>query len=89
MWQGIEKALGILDDDIAYFYEKQDKNTREAIKKNGIILSGPGALIQNIDKRIHKKLKCPVFITNDPENAVINGLGKILESPKNWKDFEV
>jgi rod shape-determining protein MreB len=45
----------------------------------GIILTGGGALLKNIDKRIREETKLPVFITDDPLTTVVIGAGKMLD----------
>ena len=45
----------------------------------GVILTGGGALIKNIDKRIREETQLPVFITEDPLTTVVLGAGKMLD----------
>lgn len=43
------------------------------IFRNGIHLTGGGALIRGIDKRINKKVKIPIHIAKDPLKSVVKG----------------
>ncbi len=49
------------------------------IVEHGIVLAGGGALLRGIDKLIATELKMPVWITDDPQTAVVRGCGKLLE----------
>jgi rod shape-determining protein MreB len=44
----------------------------------GIVLSGGGALLQNLDERLRKETGLPVQIAEDPLSAVVLGAGKML-----------
>lgn len=48
------------------------------IVENGIVLAGGGALLRGIDKLIATELKMPVWVTDDPQTAVVRGCGKLL-----------
>ena len=45
----------------------------------GLILTGGGALLKNIDKLISKETGLPVQIADDPLSCVAIGTGKALE----------
>lgn len=49
------------------------------IMEHGIVLAGGGALIRGIDKLIATEVKMPVWITDDPQTAVVRGCGKLLD----------
>jgi rod shape-determining protein MreB len=44
----------------------------------GIVLSGGGALLQNLDDRLRRETGLPVQIAEDPLSAVVLGAGKML-----------
>jgi rod shape-determining protein MreB len=44
----------------------------------GIVLSGGGALLQNLDDRLRKETGLPVQVAEDPLSAVVLGAGKML-----------
>ena len=45
----------------------------------GLVLTGGGALLKNIDKRFSKETGLPVHIADDPLSCVALGTGKALE----------
>ena len=48
------------------------------IVDRGIVLTGGGALLRNLDKRIMEETKLPVFIAENPLLGVALGTGKLL-----------
>ncbi len=59
------------------------------ILDRGIILTGGGALIKGLDKRISYETKLPVYIGDDPLTAVARGTGKILENLEKFQSILV
>ncbi len=49
------------------------------IIENGIVLTGGGALIRNLDVYLSQVVKIPVYIADEPLLAVAKGTGKVLE----------
>lgn len=49
------------------------------ILSNGIILTGGGSQLKNLDKLLHQELGIRASVVSSPEYATINGLGKLLD----------
>ena len=47
-----------------------------------VVLTGGGALIKNLDKRIREETGLPVSIADDPLASVVLGTGKMLSDFK-------
>ncbi len=52
------------------------------IVDKGIVLTGGGALLRNLDVVIRDRTALPVTIADDPLSCVVMGCGKVLEHPK-------
>jgi rod shape-determining protein MreB len=63
--------------------EKTPPELSADIIDRGIVLTGGGSLLKNIDRRIREETQLPVFITEDPLTTVVLGAGKMLD------DFEL
>lgn len=50
------------------------------IVERGIFLTGGGALIRGLDKRIAEETKLPVYISDDPLTTVVRGCGEVLNN---------
>ena len=48
------------------------------ISDRGIVLTGGGAMLKNLDKRIREETGLPVSIAEDPLASVVLGTGKML-----------
>jgi rod shape-determining protein MreB len=55
------------------------------IVEKGIVLSGGGALLKNLDYVIRQTTGLPVFVAEDPLLCVVNGCGKVLENMKMFR----
>lgn len=50
------------------------------VLQRGLTLTGGGALLSGIDKKIAEETKMPVFIADDPLTTVVRGCGKVLQN---------
>lgn len=77
--KAFEGSLRILINNIKGTIEETPPELVADIMKKGIILTGGGSLLRNIDKLIYEETKIPVKVTDDPLTAVVRGTGLILE----------
>ncbi len=50
------------------------------ILDRGIIVTGGGALLKGLDKRIRHETNLPVIVADDPLTCVVRGTGKVLDN---------
>lgn len=55
------------------------------IVDKGIVMSGGGALLHNLDSVLREATGLPVFVADDPLSCVVLGTGKVLENHKKLK----
>ncbi len=56
------------------------------IVDRGIVLTGGGALLRNLDTIIREEANLPVMIADDPLKCVVNGCGHVLENFSKMKN---
>ena len=76
----MKDSLNDILNAIKLTLEKTPPEIAADIMERGIVLSGGCSLIKNIDRYISDETGIPVFIAEDPENCVLRGIGKALES---------
>ena len=54
------------------------------ILDRGIILTGGGALLRGLDRRLVEETSLPVIVADDPLTCVVRGTGKVLENIDNY-----
>ncbi|MCX6828783.1 MAG: rod shape-determining protein [candidate division Zixibacteria bacterium] len=54
------------------------------ILDRGIILTGGGALLRGLDRRLRQETNLPVHIADDPLTCVVRGTGKVLENMQQY-----
>lgn len=97
---GIPKVIKISYSEIAFAIDKSVSKIEEAVLKaleisppelsadiydNGIYLTGGGALLRGLDKRLSMKTKLPIHIAEDPLRAVVRGTGLALKNLNKYK----
>ena len=78
----IREALGecvaTIMNAIRVALERTPPELSADISDRGIVLTGGGALLKNLDKRIREETGLPVSIADDPLASVVLGTGKML-----------
>ena len=97
---GIPKVIKVTYSEIAFALDKSVSKIEEAVLKaleisppelsadiydNGIHLTGGGALLKGLDKRLALKTKLPVHVAEDPLRAVVIGTGHALKNLEHYK----
>ena len=77
--EALDNIVSSIIDAIKYALERIPPELSADLIDCGIILTGGGALLKNLDKRIGEETHLPVFITDDPLTTVVLGAGKMLD----------
>ena len=93
--EGVPKTLTITDSEVREALAEPISQIVEAVRQalertppelsadimdKGIVLSGGGALIRNLDQRLREETGLPVVLADDPLCSVVLGTGKVLEN---------
>jgi rod shape-determining protein MreB and related proteins len=78
--QAIDKSIGTVEEAVMKALESTPPELAADIYKTGLYLTGGGALLRGLDKRLSMKTKLPVHIAEDPLRAVVRGTGIALKN---------
>ena len=76
----LDKSISKIEDAVLKALESTPPELAADIYKTGLYLTGGGALLRGLDKRIAMKTKLPVHVANDPLRAVVRGTGIALKN---------
>ena len=78
--QAIDKSISKVEEAVMKALESTPPELAADIYKTGLYLTGGGALLRGLDKRLSQKTKLPVHIAEDPLRAVVRGTGIALKN---------
>src|SRR5258708_2834792 len=76
--EALTECVGTIMNAIRVALERTPPELSADISDRGIVLTGGGALLKNLDKRIRQETGLPVSIADDPLASVVLGTGKML-----------
>jgi rod shape-determining protein MreB len=77
--EALEDVVAAIVNAVRIALEKTPPELSADIIDRGIVLTGGGALLKNLDKRLREETQLPVFVTDDPLTSVVLGAGKLLD----------
>ena len=80
----IDKTVAKIDAAVLSALEVTPPELYADIVKNGIWLSGGGALLRGLDKRLESKIGIPFHVAEDPLRSVALGAGVALKNINNF-----
>jgi rod shape-determining protein MreB len=76
--EALSECVATILNAIRVALERTPPELSADISDRGIVLTGGGALLKNLDKRIRQETGLPVSIAEDPLASVVLGTGKML-----------
>ena len=76
--EALENAVVAIVNAVRVALERTPPELSADIIERGIVLTGGGALLKNLDKRLSAETGLPVSIADDPLSSVVLGAGKML-----------
>jgi rod shape-determining protein MreB len=76
--EALGECIAVVMNAIRVALERTPPELSADISDRGIVLTGGGALIKNLDKRIREETGLPVSVADDPLASVVLGTGKML-----------
>ncbi|MBV9295449.1 MAG: rod shape-determining protein [Acidobacteriaceae bacterium] len=76
--EALSECVATILNSIRVALERTPPELSADISDHGIVLTGGGALIKNLDYRIREETGLPVSIAEDPLKSVVLGTGKML-----------
>jgi rod shape-determining protein MreB len=80
MMEALEEPLQIICETVHGVLERTPPELAADIANSGIVMTGGGALLHGIDRRIADRTGMSVTIAEDPKSCVAIGTGKALNS---------
>jgi rod shape-determining protein MreB and related proteins len=78
--EAIDKSIFKIEEAILKALETTPPELAADIYRRGLYLTGGGALLRGLDKRLSQKIKLPVHIADDPLVSVVRGTGLALKN---------
>lgn len=80
----IDKTISKIEQAVLVALEKTPPEIYADIVKNGIWLTGGGAMLRGLDKRLTEKIKIKFHIAEDPLHSVAKGTSIALKNYQNY-----
>jgi rod shape-determining protein MreB len=87
--EALEESITKIVEAVKVALEKTPPELAADIVDRGIVLTGGGALLKNLDTRLTTETGLPIIVSDDPLTAVAVGSGKVLEDPELLKKVTV
>ena len=82
---GLDRSISKIEEAILKALEITPPELSADIYQTGLYLTGGGALLRGLDKRISMKTKLSVHVADDPLKAVVRGTGIALKNIHRFK----
>jgi len=83
--EAIEEPVSAIIDSIRRALEKLPPEFASDLNESGMVLTGGGALLGGLDRRVEKETGINVYVADDPLLSVVLGAGKALEDMARYR----
>ena len=83
--KALDKSIIRIEDAIMEALSQTPPELAADIYNTGIYLAGGGALLRGLDKRLSLKTDLPIYVSEDPLQAVVRGTGIALKNGERFK----
>ncbi len=83
--KALDKSIIRIEDAIMENLSQTPPELAADIYNTGIYLAGGGALLRGLDKRLSQKTDLPIYICEDPLQAIVRGTGIVLKNLERFK----
>ncbi len=85
--EAIAEPVNAIVDSVRIALERTPPELAADIVDKGIVLSGGGAMLRNLDLLIKEVTRLPVIIAENPLTAVVEGAGRVLDEMSLLKEI--
>lgn len=78
--EALAESVSAIIDSVRQTLEQTPPELAADILDRGIILTGGGALLKGLDRRLVEETSLPVIVADDPLTCVVRGTGKVLDN---------
>jgi rod shape-determining protein MreB len=78
--KAISEQVDAIIETVRIALEQTPPELSADVVDKGIVLTGGGALLKNIDVLLREETRLPITITDDPLSTVVVGAGKVLDN---------
>lgn len=89
MREALSECVGTIINALRVALERTPPELSADISDRGIVLTGGGSLLKNLDKRISEETGLPVSLADDPLACVALGTGKMLSDFKLLRQISI
>ncbi len=87
--KAIQEQIETIIETVLIALEQTPPELAADIVDRGIVLTGGGALLKNLDTLLREKTKLPITIAEDPLSTVVIGTGKALDNMNLLKEISI
>jgi rod shape-determining protein MreB len=87
--EAITEQVDAIVETVKVALEQTPPELAADIVDKGIVLTGGGALLRNLDKLLREETGLPIIIADDPLSSVVLGSGKILDNIAILKEIAI